>query len=276
MLVCGIEGITSDLWGPSLLSGCNGFRYYVLIIDDFTRYGWIFPIQQKSEFFNVFVQYCKLVENQVQLTLKTIRTDGGGEFSSKIFASFLQQKGIFHQQTCPHTPEQNGVVERKHRHLVETGLTLLAQSSLPKSFWVETFHTALFLINRLPIVDANTTSPYLKLFDHAPDYSFLKVFGCKCFPWLRPYAATKLDFRSTECIFIGYSLNQKGYKCWCPSTGKVYLSRHVRFVEHVFPFSPTSSSNSISASCQSNPSSFADWVSSVVSKQPSVHTSSID
>ena len=201
-----------------------------------TRYGWIFPIQQNSEFFKVFVQFCKLVENQLQLTIKTIWTDGGGEFSRKNFASFLQQKGIFHQQTCPHTLEQNGVVERKHRHLVETGLTLLAQSSLPKSFWVETFHTALFLINRLPIVDKSTLSPYQKLFNRATDYSFSKPFGCKCFPWLQPYSSNKLDFRSAECIFIGYSLHQKGYKCWCPSTGKVYLSRHVRFVEDVFPF----------------------------------------
>lgn len=201
-----------------------------------------------------------------------LRTDGGGEFSSKNLAEFLHLKGILHQRSCPHTLEQNGVVERKHRHLVETALTLLAQSALPKSLWVEAFHTALHLINRLPIVDQHCISPYQKLFNKEPDYHSLKPFGCKCFPWLRPYTANKLEFRNAECVFIGYSQHYKGYKCWCMSTRKVYLSRHVRFVENVFPLSKLPSFiQSSGASNESSPS--AVWFAPISVPTPSSITS---
>ena len=136
-----------DLWGPSPILSLVGFKYYVLLIDDFTRYSWMFPIKLKSDFYHVFVNFCTLVENQFNTSIKMIRTDGGGEFSTKLLAKFLQAKGILHQKTCPYTPEQNGIVERKHRHLVETGLTLLTQSKLLLSLWLEPFTTAVFLIN---------------------------------------------------------------------------------------------------------------------------------
>ena len=129
----------------------------------------MYPIRQKSEFYKVFVDFCLLVENQFSFSIKTIRTNGGGEFSSKLLVDFLKTMGTLHQKSCPHTPEQNGVVERKHRHLVETGLTLLAQSHLPSSLWLEAFSTVIFLINRLPIVDHQIT-PFQILFNKPPDY----------------------------------------------------------------------------------------------------------
>lgn len=165
-----------------------------------------------------------------------IWTDGGGELSTKLLANFLRTKCIRHQKTCPYTPEQNGIVERKHRHLVEIGLTLLAQSKLSLSLCLEAFTTTMFLINRLPIVANGSVSPFQIMFNKWPNYFLLRPFGCRFYPWLRPYNTNKLQFRSVECIFLGYCQNKKGYKCWHPSTGKVYVSRNVRFDVNVFPY----------------------------------------
>ena len=107
---------------------------------------------------------------------------------------------------------------------------------MPVTYWVDAFNTAVYLINRLPTRVLKNSTPYAKLFDQHPSYEFLQIFGCACFPYLRPYNTNKLQFRSKRCVFIGYSLNQQGYRCLDPTTGRVYLSHHVVFDEHSFPF----------------------------------------
>lgn len=116
-------------------------------------------------------------------------------------------------------------------------LTLLAHASMPVTFWAEAVHTTVYLIKHLPSPLLEFVSPYQKLFNKPPQYDFLKIFGCACFPYLRPYNNKKLQFRSLKCIFLGYSLNQKGYRYLDPSTGWVFLSRLVVFDETTFPYS---------------------------------------
>ena len=111
-------------------------------------------------------------------------------------------------------------MERKHRHVVETSLTLLSHSSLPHHFWVDAFETACYLINRLPTPVLNNKSPFELLFQRTPDYSFLKIFGCACWPLLRPYNRNKIQFRFAQCIFLGYSSSHHGYKCYHPHLEK--------------------------------------------------------
>ncbi|KAL6331789.1 hypothetical protein AAG906_020131 [Vitis piasezkii] len=101
------------------------------------------------------------------------------------------------------------------------GLTLLAQSRLPKKFWVDAFLTSIFIINRLPTKVLNFSSPFECLFHLPPDFSYFRSFGCQCF--------------STPCIFIGYCSNQKGFRCYDPSSRRVYISINMIFDEVVFP-----------------------------------------
>jgi hypothetical protein len=98
---------------------------------------------------------------------------------------FLEQHGITHGVICPYTSEQNGIAEHKHRH-VETGLVLLAHSHLSNTFWVDAFLTAIYLINRLHTPVLDNVTPLTKLFHIEPNYSFLRVFGCACYPLLCP------------------------------------------------------------------------------------------
>jgi len=138
--------------------------------------------------------------------------------------------------SCPYAHQQNGSAERKHRHVVEVGLTLLAQSSMPLKFWDEAFLTAVFLINRLLSKVIENETPYERLLGAPPDYTFLRSFGCAVWPNLRPYNSKKLEFRSKQCVFLGYSPLHKGFKCLAPKDGRVYISRDVVFDETIFPF----------------------------------------
>jgi hypothetical protein len=162
--------------------------------------------------------------------------------------------GITHRVSCPHTHQQNGSAERKHRHIVETGL---AHASMPIKFWDEAFLTVTFLINRMPTRVIDNTCPLQRLFHTPPNYSFLKIFGCACWPHLRPYNKHKLSFRSKECVFLGYSTLHKGYKCLDLDSGRVYVSRDVIFDENVFPFSrPVHNSSAFKPSTSSNENIF--------------------
>jgi len=139
--------------------------------------------------------------------------------------------------SCPHAHQQNGVAERKHRHIVEVGLALLANASMPLKLWDEAVLTATYLINILPSKVIDFDTPSERLFKEKPDYKSLRVFGYACWPNLRPYNTKKLAFRSIRCVFLGYSGRHKGFKCLEPSSGRVYISRDVVFDEAVFPFS---------------------------------------
>jgi histone deacetylase 1/2 len=145
--------------------------------------------------------------------------------------------------SCPHTYQQNGVAERKHCHIIETGLTLLAHASVPFCYWSNAFTIARFLINWLPTRLLHMKTPLELLLHKNPDYTFLKVFGCACWPHTRPYNNCKLEFRSKKCVFLGYSSLHKGYKCLNVPSNHVFISRDVIFDETVFPFSALLSSS---------------------------------
>ena len=117
--------VHSDVWGPTPVTFVLSYKYYVIFVDDFTRFTWLFLIKHKSEVFTVFLHFKALVENQFGSKIKTLRTDGGGEYISNLFKSFCLDHGIQHQLSCPYTPQQNGVVERKHKHIVKSGLSML-------------------------------------------------------------------------------------------------------------------------------------------------------
>ena len=147
---------------------------------------------------------------------------GGGDYRN--LSTVFEKLGIAHRVSCPHTHQQNGTIERKHRHIVEAALTLLAHASVPFRFWSDAFTTACFLINRTPTRVLKMKTPLELLFNELPDYTFLKVFGCACWPHLRPYNSCKLEFRSKKCVFLGYSALHKGYKCLHVPTNSLYFS----------------------------------------------------
>ena len=229
-----------DLWGPSPVSSVTGYRYYAIFIDDCTRFSWMFPLKQKSDFFDTFVNLQRYIETQFSAKIKSFQCDGGTEFTNNKFRSHLHSCGIVLRLACPYTPSQNGVAERKHRHVTETGLTLMFHAHVPVSLWVEAFSTAVFLINRLPSPSLDGKTPYEILFGKSPDYSMLHTFGCLCFPYLKDYSPHKLSPKYTPCVFLGYNTLHKGFRCLDRKSHRVYVSRHVQFYEHQFPYNDAS------------------------------------
>lgn len=190
----------------------------------------------KSDFFDIFIQFQKLVKNQHSTKIKIFQSDGGAEFKSNHFQFHLRQNGIQHQMSCPYTPSQNGRAERKHRHITETGLALLFHSHVPSYFWVDAFSTATYIINRLPTSILNNISPFELLYCKPPNYENFHPFGCRVYPCLRDYAPNKFSPRSLPCIFLGYNTTYKGFRCFDSHTSRTYITRHACFDEIYFPF----------------------------------------
>ena len=141
-----LDLIYSDVWGPAPLS-VGRHSYYVSIIDDYIKYTWVYLLKKKSDVFQVFHDFQHLVERKFNRKIISLQTDWGGEYQK--LNSFFQRIGVSHRVSCPHTHQQNGAAERKHRHIVEVGLALLANASMPLKFWDEAFLTAIYLINIL-------------------------------------------------------------------------------------------------------------------------------
>ena len=235
-----LELVHTDVWGPAIKSS-GGFSYYVSFLDDFSKFTWVYLLKHKSDVEHVFYQFQKRVELSLGTKIRSVQSDWGGEYQ-KLHKYFLET-GVSHRISCPHTHQQNGAIERKHRHLVETALALLAQSCVPLRFWDDAILTACYLINRMPSRVTHNITPVTKLFQTPVDYNLLRVFGCACWPNLRPYNNKKLAFRSHQCVFLGYSPDHLGFRCLDRSSGHIYVSRDVVFDEHVYPFSAGSPSD---------------------------------
>jgi len=231
------EVIHSDVWGISPVISHAQYKYFVTFIDDYNRFTWIYFLRSKSEVFQVFQTFIAYVETQFTSVIKVLRSDSGGEYMSNEFQAFLTQKGILSQRSCPYTPQQNGLADRKNRHLLDVVRTLLLESSIPPKFWVEALSAAVYLINRLPSQTLNLDSPYFRLYGHPPDYKHLRIFGCVCFVHLPSHERHKLSAQSAKCAFMGYSSNHKGFVCYDLASKRFRISRNVIFfrIRNFFP-----------------------------------------
>ena len=145
------ERIHSDVWGPCEVHSVSGHRWFVTFIDCFSRYTWLYLLKHKSDVLSVFKDLCALIKNQHATTVKILRTDNGTEYVNHEFELFLALNRIEHQTSCVNTPEQNGVAERKNRHLLEVARSLMFTMNVPKFLWGEAIKTATYLINRMPL-----------------------------------------------------------------------------------------------------------------------------
>jgi len=162
------------VWGPAPISSMGGARYYVIFVDDYTRFTWVYLLHRRSPT-NLY-RICHNEKKQFSKTIKIFRSDSCGEYLDYKFHDSLKSQGTISQLSCTETPQKNGVSERKHRHILETARTLLLSSSAPKEFWGEAVHTSVYLINRLPSPIIGNISPYECPYGTPPTYSHLKVF----------------------------------------------------------------------------------------------------
>ena len=222
--------IHSDVWTCPMLS-VSGMKYFVTFIDCHSRMTWVYLMKHKDEVFQCFKTFYALVQTQFNVKIQSLRSDNGTEYVNKAIGAFMSKKGILHQTSCPDTPPQNGVAERKNRHLLEVARALMFTMNVPKFLWSEAIMMATFLINRTPSRVTGMKSPCELIFAENKFPVPPKVFGCTCFVRDHRPSVNKLDPRAVKCIFIGYSSGQKGYKCWSPSERRTFVSMDVTFRE---------------------------------------------
>jgi transposase InsO family protein len=223
--------IHSDVWGPCSITSVSGFKWFVTFIDCYTRMTWIYMLKHKNEVVRCFKDFHKLVTNQFNARVQIIRTDNGTEYVNNEFISYISDQGIIHQTTCPGTPSQNGVAERKNRHLLEVARSLMFQMNVPKYLWSEAVMTAAYLINRMPSRILGMRSPVELLLGQREFKVPPRVFGCVCFVHDHRPSKGKLDPQAVKCVFVGYASTQKGYKCWDPMGRRLFVSMDVTFRE---------------------------------------------
>jgi hypothetical protein len=188
-----------DLW-TSLVVSVSGSMYYLIILDDFTHYLWIFPLKLKSDTFTTLSNFFAYVSNQFGKKIKVIQCDNGREFDNSSTQIFLLSNGTHLRMSCSYTSPQNGKAERIIRFINNVIRTLLIQASLLGRYWAKGLHTTTYLLNRLPIKAIQVACPHIALFGSAPSYEHLRVFDCACYPNTAATAPHKLAPRSTWCL----------------------------------------------------------------------------
>ncbi|RVW52614.1 Retrovirus-related Pol polyprotein from transposon TNT 1-94 [Vitis vinifera] len=241
------ELVHTDVWGPCRTASTLGFQYFVTFIDDYSRCTWLFLMKNRAELFSIFQKFYAEIQTQFNISIRVLRSDNAREYFSAPFTSFMSHHGILHQSSCAHTPQQNGVAERKNRHLVETTRTILLHSNVPFRFWGDAVLTACYLINCMPSSVLHDQIPHSLLFPDQPLY-FLppRVFGCTCFVHILTPGQDKLSAKAMKCLFLGYSRLQKGYRCYSLETHRYFISADVTFFEDSTFFSTTSESLPVS------------------------------
>ena len=178
-----LQLLHADLCGPISVAGIGLEKYFLTIVDDFSRWTQIVPLEVKSDCNNAVMNFIKTAENHFSgkgYKVSKIRTDNGTEFCNKIMDEFYYEKGIFHQKTVPYNSSQNGVAERKHKTIQEKTRKLIASAGAPIKFWSKAVKTAEFVINRLPSSYLKNKSPFELWNDYSPNYSIFHPFGVQC------------------------------------------------------------------------------------------------
>jgi len=227
-----LDLVHTDVCGHMPVDSTGGSRYFVTLIDGLSHYAVAIPIRSKDEAGTVVRDTLLQWERATGLKVKTLRRDGGGEYTGPELTQWLRSNGVTVQTTAPETPEQNGVAERYNRTLAEKAVAMMEDAGLPKAVWAEAVTTANYTSNRIPRV-GETTTPYERFFGNKPAVADLRAFGCRAVVLALKKGRRKLDPRGQSGVFVGYSQSSKAWRVQVGA--KVMESRNVRFNEDEFP-----------------------------------------
>ncbi|CAI7892260.1 unnamed protein product [Closterium sp. NIES-54] len=234
-----LHTLLMDVWGPAHVSGQSRERYFLLVIDDYTRYTTVFPLCSKSEVIDVFIPWIRTVRLQLRerfgqdLPVLRLHSDRGGEFSSNLLREFCHGEGILQSFTLPDSPQQNGIAERRIGLVMEVARTSMIHAAAPHFQWPFAVRYAAHQLNLWPRVSLPETSPTLRWTGEVGDASVFRVWGSRAF--VRDTSADKLSARAIPCVFLGFPPNAPGWQFYHPTLRRVLPSQDVTFDESV-PF----------------------------------------
>ena len=228
------EFFHSDLCGPMSVDSLGGSRYFIAFKDDFSGYRYVYFLKHKSDVYDVFKKFERLIYNKFNRSMKVLHTDNGREYCNRLMSKYLSERGIKLETTAPYTPQQNGRSERDNRTIVESARTMLLHSQAPLHLWAEAISTAVYALNMTSTRRRPDITPLECWTGMKPDYSHLRVFGSLAFDYIPKFFRKKLDQKSKKVIFIGYEKDSKNYRLYDPETRKVSVGRNVIFAENRF------------------------------------------
>nr|GEW46177.1 retrovirus-related Pol polyprotein from transposon TNT 1-94 [Tanacetum cinerariifolium] len=188
-------------------------------------------VRSKDETPEVLINFLRLVQRGLQAQVRVVRTDKGTKFLSQTLHAYFAIEGIHHQTSVARTPEQNGVVERRNRSLIEAARTMLSAAKVPIFFWAEAIATACFTQNRSLVIPHHEKTPYHIINNQKPSVKFFHIFGSICYIVRDGENLDKIKEKGDECIFVGYSNQSRAYKAFNKRTRVIMESIHVNFDE---------------------------------------------
>jgi hypothetical protein len=191
----------------------------------------VFFLQDKSETQGTLKRFLRRAQNEFELKIKKIRSDNGSEFKNLQVEDYLEEEGIKHEFSAPYTPQQNGVVERKNRTLIDMARTMLGEYKTPERFWSEAVNTTCHAINRLYLHRLLKKTSYELLTSNKTNVSYFHVSGSKCYILVKKGRHSKFAPKAVEGFLLGYDSNTKAYRVFDKSLGLVQVSSDVVFDE---------------------------------------------
>jgi hypothetical protein len=227
-----LELIHSYVCGPMPSTSISGYVYYVSFIDDYSHKTWVYFLKSKDEVFGKFKEFKALIENLFKRKIKILRSDNGGEYTSKEFVKFCKDVEIKRELTTPYNPQQNGVVERKNITIMEAVKTMIQDQDLPMHLWEEATRTMVYVQNRLSHSALGFKTPEEMFSRKNPEVSHLKIFGCPLFVHIQKEKRTKLDPSRKKGIFVGYYEVSKAFIIYIPGYHHIEIIIDVTFDEY--------------------------------------------
>ncbi|GKB59224.1 retrovirus-related pol polyprotein from transposon TNT 1-94 [Tanacetum coccineum] len=220
-----------DLCGPMRVASVNGKKYILVIVDDYSRFTWVKCLRSKDEAPDFIIKFLKMIQVRLKVPVRRIRTDNGTEFVNQTLREYYEKVGISHETSVARSPQQNGVVERQNRTLIEAARTMLIYAKALLFLWAEAVATACYTQNRSIIRLRHGKTPYELLHDKPPDLSFFHVFGALCYLTNDSENLGKLQPKADIGIFIGYAPTKKAFRIYNRRTRRIIETIHVDFDE---------------------------------------------
>ncbi|CAI7815527.1 unnamed protein product [Closterium sp. NIES-54] len=230
-----LQTLHMDVWGPARVCGQGHERFFLLVVDDYSRYTTVFPLRSKGEVTEVLIDWIRGARRQLSesfgsdLPILRLHLDRGGEFSSDLLRAFCRSEGIRQTFTLPASPQENGIAERRIGMVMDVARTSMIQAAAPYFLWPFAVQYAAHQINLQPRVSLPETTPTLRWTGKVGDASTFRVWGSRAF--VRDTTADKLSSRAVPCVFLGFPPDAPGWQFYHPTSRRVLSSQDVTFDE---------------------------------------------
>ncbi|CAI7896079.1 unnamed protein product [Closterium sp. NIES-54] len=237
-----LQTLHMNVWGPARVRGQGFERYFLLVIDEYSRYTTVFPLRSKGEVTEVLIDWIRGARRQLSesfgsdLPVLRLHSDKGGEFSSDLLRAFCRSEGIRQTLTLPASPQQNGIAERRIGMVMDVARSSMIHAAASHFLWPFAVRYAVHEINLQPRVSLPETTPTLRWTGKVGDASTFRVWGSRAF--VRDTTADKLSSRAVPCVFLGFPRDAPGWQFYHPTSRRVLSSQDVTFEESVSYYHP--------------------------------------